>query len=324
MAGVSRATVSRVVNGSTRVSPEAHAAVTEAIARLGYVPNRAARSLVTRRTDTIVLIVHERPDTVFSDPFFASLLRGVNTALASTELQLVLLQAQGDAQRERALRYVGNGHVDGVLLISLHGDDPMPTAIIESGVPLVMAGRPLTGERVDTVDADNLGGARLAAEYLLSTGRTRLATVAGPQDMSVGLDRLQGYVEAVRQAGLADAAERVGYGDFTQASGQREVERLLARYPEIDAIFAASDLMAIGALMACREAGRRVPEDVAVVGFDDAAVAAIADPPLTTVRQPVERFGQEMVKLLLRRIADPQGGPEEIILPTEIVRRASA
>jgi hypothetical protein len=126
LAGVSRATVSRVVNRSPKVSPEVVAAVNKAISALGYVPNRAARTLVTRRTDTLVLIMHERPDTVFEVPFFANVLRGVNAALSTTDLQLVLLHARGDQQRERALRYVCNGHVDGALLISLHGDDPMP------------------------------------------------------------------------------------------------------------------------------------------------------------------------------------------------------
>ncbi|WP_018502719.1 LacI family DNA-binding transcriptional regulator [Parafrankia discariae] len=327
LAGVSRATVSRVVNGSLRVSPAAHAAVTRAIAELGYVPNQAARSLVTRRTDTIVLIVHERPDTVFADPFFASVLRGVNQALSDTQLQLVLLQVQGDRQRDRALRYVGNGHVDGVLLISLHGDDIMPMSVSRAGVPLVMAGRLLTGdavESVDSVDADNVGGARQAVRHLVGAGRRELATVAGPVDMSVGVDRLAGYARAARDAGLPAAAARVETGDFTEASGQAATARLLAEHPTIDAVFAASDLMALGVLRALRAAGRRVPDDVAVIGFDDAAPAAYADPPLTTVRQPVERLGAEMVHQLLRRIADPTGPAASVILPTELVIRSSA
>ena len=324
LAGVSRATVSRVVNGSSRVSPEAQTAVTAAIAELGYVPNRAARSLVTRRTDTLVLIVHERPDTVFADPFFASVLRGVNQALSPTDFQLVLLQAQGESQRDRALRYVGNGHVDGVMLISLHGDDILPTAISAAGVPLVMAGRLLAGNSVDYVDADNVGGARDAAGYLLAAGRRRLATIAGPADMSVGIDRLRGYTEAVRQVADELSAARVAVGDFTEESGERAAARLLADHPDIDGLFAASDLMAMGALRALRAAGRRVPDDVAVVGFDDAVFAAYADPPLTTVRQPVELMGQEMVRLLLARIADPWTDPAEVILPTALVTRASA
>jgi DNA-binding LacI/PurR family transcriptional regulator len=324
LAGVSRATVSRVVNGSPKVSPEVVAAVTKAISALGYVPNRAARTLVTRRTDTIVLIMHERPDTVFEDPFFASMLRGVNAALSTTDLQLVLLHARGDQQRERALRYVCNGHVDGVLVISLHGDDPMPTAIMAAGIPMVAMGRPPSGQRADYVDADNAGGGHEAVRRLVATGRRCLATVAGPLDMSVGVDRLRGYVEATRAAGMQAAADRVAYGDFTEAAGYRGIKLLLEQTPDIDGVFVASDLMGMGALRALRDLGRRVPDDVAVVGFDDAAFAAYADPPLTTVRQPVELLGQEMVRLLLNRLAEPQGKPETIILPTELVIRSSA
>jgi DNA-binding LacI/PurR family transcriptional regulator len=268
--------------------------------------------------------VHERPDTVLEDPFFARVVRGVNAQLTNTDLQLILVQASGDRQFQRALRYVSVGHVDGALLISLHGDDPMLTAISAAGIPLVVMGRPITGRRADYVDADNAGGAREAVRHLASVGRRRLATVAGPQDMSVGLDRLRGYADAARSAGISAAADRVAHGDFTEAGGHRAMKRLLEAAPEIDGVFVASDLMAIGALRALRETGRRVPDDVAVVGFDDAPLAAYADPPLTTVRQPVELLGQEMVRLLLDRISDPRGEPRAIILPTELVVRSSA
>ena len=323
-AGVSRATASRVVNGSSRVSPEAHAAVTRAISALGYVPNRAARSLVTRRTNTLVLIVHERPDTVFEDPFFANVLRGVNAALSSTDLQLVLLHARGDQQRERALRYVSNGHVDGALLISLHGDDPMPNAIVAAGIPMVAMGRPQSGRRADYVDADNAGGGQDAVRHLVAAGRRCLATVAGPLDMSAGVDRLRGYGEATRAARMPAAADRVALADFTEAGGYRAMKLLLERTPEIDGVFVASDLMAIGALRALRESGRQVPDDVSVVGFDDAPLASYSDPPLTTIRQPVGSLGQEMVRLLLDRLSDPRGDPKAVILPTELVIRSSA
>jgi DNA-binding LacI/PurR family transcriptional regulator len=323
-AGVSRATVSRVVNGSSKVSPEALAAVTTAIKELGYVPNRAARTLVTRRTDTLVLIMHERIDTVFEDPFFANVLRGVNAALAITDLQLVLIHARGDQQRERAIRYVCNGHVDGALLISMHGDDPMPFAIMAADIPMVVMGRPLSGQRADYVDADNAGGGRSAVKHLVARGRRCLATVAGPLDMSAGVDRLRGYIEATRAGGIRAAASRVAYGDFTEAAGYRGVKHLLGQTPTIDGVFAASDLMAMGALRALRELGRRVPDDVAVVGFDDAPLAKFADPPLTTVRQPVELLGKEMVRLLLQRLSDRHGEPQTVILPTELVVRSSA
>jgi DNA-binding LacI/PurR family transcriptional regulator len=324
LAGVSRATVSRVVNGSSKVSSEVHAAVTKAISELGYVPNRAARTLVTRRTDTIVLIMHERTDTMFEDPFFANVLRGVNSALSATDLQLVLLHARGDQQRERGLRYVCNGHVDGALMISMHGDDPMPSAIMAADVPMVTMGRPPSGQQADYVDADNAGGGRDAVSHLIGSGRRCLATVSGPLDMSAGVDRLRGYVDAARAAGMTTAADRVAYGDFTEAAGYRGIRQLVEQTPAIDGVFVASDLMGIGALRALRELGRRVPDDVAVVGFDDAPMALYAAPPLTTIRQPIELLGQEMVRLLLHRLAEPHGEPQTIILPTELVVRMSA
>jgi DNA-binding LacI/PurR family transcriptional regulator len=324
LAGVSRATVSRVVNGSSKVSSEVVSAVTKAIRELGYVPNRAARTLVTRRTDTIVLIMHERTDTVFEDPFFANVLRGVNSALSATDLALVLLHARGDQQRERGLRYVCNGHVDGALLISMHGDDPMPSAIMAADIPMVAMGRPPSGHRADYVDADNAGGGRDAVVHLVARGRRYLATVAGPLDMSAGVDRLRGYVDAVRAAGMTAAAERIAYGDFTEAAGYRGMKLLIEQTPTIDGVFVASDLMCMGALRALRELGRRVPNDVAVVGFDDAPLALYADPALTTIRQPVELLGQEMVRLLLHRLSEPHGEPKTIILPTQLVIRSSA
>ena len=324
LAGVSRATVSRVVNGSSKVSTEVHAAVTKAISELGYVPNRAARTLVTRRTDTIVLIMHERTDTLFEDPFFASVLRAVNAALSSTDLQLVLLHARGDQQRERAMRYVCNGHVDGALLISMHGDDLMSDTIRAADIPIVAMGRPLAGPRADYVDADNAGGSREAVRHLIATGRRCLATVAGPLDMSPGVDRLHGYVYATRAAGMRAAADRVTHGDFTEAAGYHGIKQLLEATPKIDGVFVASDLMGLGALRALRELGRRVPDDVAIIGFDDAPLARYADPPLTTIRQPVERLGQELVRLLLHRQSNPDGELQIVILPTELVVRASA
>jgi len=324
LAGVSRATVSRVVNGSSKVSPEVHAAVTKAIGELGYVPNRAARTLVTRRTDTIALIVHEPMDTVFDDPFFPHVLRGVNAALSSTDMQLVLIHARGDQQRERALRYVCNGHVDGALLISMHGDDPMPETIRAAGIAIVAMGRPPSGPRADYVDADNAGGGREAVRHLIATGRRCLATVAGPLDMSAGVDRLRGYVQATGTAGMRAAANRVAYGDFTEAAGYHGIKQLLDKTPKIDGVFVASDLMGMGALRALRELRRRVPDDVAIIGFDDVPLARYADPPLTTIRQPVERLGQEMVRLLMHRQSDPDGELQTVILPTELVVRSSA
>jgi DNA-binding LacI/PurR family transcriptional regulator len=323
LAGVSRATVSRVVNGSPRVRPEVRAQVERAVAKLGYVPNRAARSLVTRRADSIALVVSEPHARFFSEPFFAGMVRGVSGALAETGVQLLLLIAQDLPDRGRLERYVVGGHVDGVLLASLHGDDPLPATLERAGVPAVQVGRPPGETPASYVDADNRGGASRAVGHLAGRGRRRIATIAGPLDMSVGRDRLDGYRDGLAAAGLAEAGELVEAGDFSEESGAAAMERLLALPGRpVDAVFAASDLMAAGALRALRTAGRRVPEDVAVVGFEDSAVARYAQPPLTTVRQPIEDMGRQATRLLLTEAA---GGRRRmrLILDVDLVVRAS-
>jgi DNA-binding LacI/PurR family transcriptional regulator len=323
LAGVSRATVSRVVNGSPGVSPVVRAEVERAVAKLGYVPNRAARSLVTRRADSVALVVSEPHARVVSEPFFAGMVRGVSAALAETGVQLLLLIAQ-DLDRGRLERYVVGGHVDGVLLASLHGDDPLPAILERAGVPAVLIGRPAgRGGPGSYVDADNRGGARAAVAHLAERGRRRIATITGPLDMGVGLDRLDGYRDGLAAAGLAADPGLVVAGDFTEEAGAAATARLLARPgPPVDAIFAASDLMAAGALGALGAAGRRVPEDVAVVGFEDSAVARYAQPPLTTVCQPIEEMGRQATRLLLAKEAGDATGMH-LILDTELVVRAS-
>lgn len=324
LAGVSRATVSRVVNGSPRVSEVARLAVERAVEELGYTPNRAARSLVTRRTDSVALVVAEPEARVFSDPFFAGTVRGASQALSERDYQLVLLFAQSESDRARIERYLGNGHVDGVLLISLHGSDPLPARLAAAGVPVVVGGRPAGVAGIAYVDADNVGGAEEAVSHLVRGGRKVIATIAGPDDMGAGVDRLEGYRRALEAEGLPFAPSLVAAGDFSQESGVEAMKTLLERRPDIDALFAASDLMAAGALQALSNAGRRVPEDVAVVGFDDSITARTTEPPLTTVRQPVVGMGREMAHMLLRRMSLRDEDVRHVVLGTELIVRASA
>jgi DNA-binding LacI/PurR family transcriptional regulator len=362
LAGVGRGTVSRVVNGSPQVSPAARAAVERAIVKLGYVPNRAARSLVTRRTDSVALVVSESEERVFGEPFFAGIVRGISSGLLETPLQLWLAMAQSPAERERVEHHLTSQHVDGVLLLSLHDSDPLPTLLAERDLPVVLGGRPARmmspkggssnskpvwapapldsldgqgggpdGHGSDGakttpwfVDVDNAGGARQAVAHLAASGRRRIASIAGPQDMGVGLTRLAGYREACVEAGLPIDEDLIAYGDFSEPSGVAAMRQLLARRPDLDAVFIASDLMAVGALRALREAGKRVPDDVAVVGFEDSALARQTDPPMTTVHQPVEEFGRQMARLLVSRIRGDQLSKPYVLLETHLVVRQSA
>lgn len=321
MAGVSSATASRVLTGSARVRPQTRERVEEAIARLGYVRNRAARSSA-RRAGSIALVVGEESVKVFADPFFARVLRSVNRSLASADLQLVLLTLHMPHDYRTVSRYLRSGHVDGAFFVSMHGRPDFDYASL--GVPIVLCGRPVTGsERLSYVDADNVGGAGSAVRHLLGLGRKAVATIAGPPDMAPGIDRLLGYRKAMTMADIGDPG-MIAYGDFSSPSGEHALFRLIDHRPGIDAVFAASDLMAAGALRALRRLGRRVPDDVAVIGFDDSPSAQQTCPRLTTVRQPVDAMAARMVSELLAEIDIPGRQPSHVVLDTELVLRDSA
>ncbi|HSL77486.1 MAG TPA: LacI family DNA-binding transcriptional regulator [Candidatus Limnocylindrales bacterium] len=324
VAGVSRATVSRVVNGSPKVSADVRRTVERAIDRLGYVPNRAARSLVTRRSDSIAVVITEPSSRLFSDPFFPRLVRGISAALSVRDLQLVLLMPDDADDEQRTVRYLAAGHVDGVILVSLHGDDPLPDQLATRRVPLVVLGRPTHGVDVDYVDADNRDGARRATRHLIERGNRRIATITGPRDMVAGIDRLAGYRDALADAAVDADESLVASGDFTHAGGEAAMERLLRDRPDLDAVFCASDLMAVAALGVLQNAGRRVPDDVAVVGYDDSPIATTSRPTLSSVRQPIEEMGREMVHLLAGSIEQAGRVPRRIVLTTELVARASS
>jgi DNA-binding LacI/PurR family transcriptional regulator len=321
LAGVSRATVSRVVNGSTTVAEPIREAVRQAVQELGYVPNQAARSLVTQRTDSIALILPETASRVFSDDqFFPGIIRGVSHELEAVDKQLVLMMAGSAASHARVERYAMARHVDGVMFASVHGADPLPEALSRMGIPVVCSGRPFGHSTVPYVDVDHHGGVTKAVRHLLDSGRKRIATIAGPQDMVAGIDRLAGYRSELKGSRRRSI---VAVGDFTRESGAVAMRQLLDDDPDLDAVFVASDLMAHGALRTLREAGRRVPEDVAVVGFDDIEMAKYTEPPLTTVRQPIVQIGREMARQLMR-LAAGQEVETAVVLPTELVIRDSA
>ncbi|MDT0387680.1 LacI family DNA-binding transcriptional regulator [Streptomyces sp. DSM 41921] len=324
LAGVGRGTVSRVVNNEAGVRESTRRAVQQAIAELGYVPNLAARSLAGRRADAVALVMTERDWRLFGEPFFSETVTAVGDALAETSVQLLLTLVRTDAERQRFVEYARGGRVDGVLLMSVRAEDRLPDMLADAGLPTVLLGRRSGDEQITYVDADNVGGAREAVAHLVAGGRRAIAAITGPLDMYVARCRLRGYRQALEQAGLPAPASRTVEGDFTEASGRRAMAELLERHPEVDAVLAASDTMASGALAVLRTAGRRVPEDVAVIGFDDFELARHTDPPLTTVRQPLEQIGRTMVRLLLEEMEQPEVAWRHVILRTQLVVRDSA
>lgn len=319
-AGVSRSTVSRVVNGSTSVSPEALEAVTQAISALNYVPNRAARSLASRQTRALALVVPEDTTRFFGDPFFASIVSGINAGLRSSDYVLNLFIASDDPG-DKTTRYLRSGSVDGALIASHHTSDTFIDRIA-AAVPVVYGGRPVRQREGDHyVDVDNVRGGYDATKYLIDRGYRRIATVTGPLDMPGGIDRLLGYRQAMEEAGLVEGTS--ADGGFTSDGGADAMRRILAAGPAPDAVFVASDLMARGALAVLGAAGLRAPEDVAVIGFDDSPVAQTVSPPLTTIRQPSFEQGKGMVEVLLDILAGRE--PTRVtILETTLVVRESA
>ncbi|NEM92528.1 LacI family transcriptional regulator [Galbitalea soli] len=320
LAGVSRSTVSRVVNASPKVTPDVISAVNDAIEALGYVPNRAARSLASRRTHTIALVIPENTARFFADPYFASVIQGVAMYLSSTEYTLTLLiSSETDPSKTR--RYLQGGNVDGALILSHHSDDQSYVQLARS-LPVVFGGRPTSEAGPDTyvVDVDNVAAAERATAYLLSHGRSRVATIAGPQNMSAGIDRLEGWRRALGAAGIHD--DLVEYGDFTPQGGAEAMQRMIDRGTPFDALFAASAQMASGALGVLREHGLVVPRDVSVTTIDNDYYAQNATPPLTTIDQPSTTQGAKIAETLVRLI---EGETVErlTIIPTQLVERES-
>ncbi|EKX69048.1 putative bacteriochlorophyll 4-vinyl reductase [Streptomyces ipomoeae 91-03] len=329
-AGVGRGTVSRVINGSPRVSEATRAAVEAAVAELGYVPNTAARALAANRTDAIAMVVPEPETRFFAEPYFSDILKGVGAQLSDTEMQLLLIFAGNDRERRRLAQYLAAHRVDGVLLVSVHADDPLPDLLSQLEIPAVISGPRSEYETLPSVDSDNYGGGRSAVEHLIERGRARIATITGRLDVYGAQRRIDGYREALEDAGREVDEDLIVPGDFTEEGGRRAMSELLARCPDLDAVFAESDVMAAGARQVLREAGRRIPDDVALVGYDDSAIARHMDPPLTSVRQPIEEMGRAMIDLLLDEIADHRPAVSrgldrrQVVLPTELVTRASS
>ncbi|WP_299527732.1 LacI family DNA-binding transcriptional regulator [uncultured Streptomyces sp.] len=323
-AGVGRGTVSRVINGSPRVSDQTREVVEAAIAELGYVPNRAARALAGNRTDSIALVVPEPEARFFAEPYFSDIVRGVGEALADTDMQLLLTLAGNDRERRRLAQYLTAHRVDGVLLVSVHADDPLPELLEQLGMPCVISGPRSAVESLASVDSDNFEGARGAVGHLVARGRRTIATITGRLDVYGAQRRLDGYRRAVADAGLAPDERLIAPADFTEEGGARAMRELLERHPDIDAVFAASDVMAAGARHVLREAGRRIPDDVALIGFDDSVVARHMEPALTSVRQPIADMGRAMATVLLQEISEPSVDGRHIVLPTELVVRDSS
>jgi DNA-binding LacI/PurR family transcriptional regulator len=321
-AGVSRGTVSRVLNGGSHVRPEVMARVNSAVTSLGYSVNQAARNLASGKTGSVAYVISEHHEHLFGDPNFGNFVRIFSRELRKQGRHLIVTTAQ-DYEEEKFLgEYLTAGHVDGALFALPHEGEALLERLARTGLPLVVQGQPVGYEEsLSWVAIDDEAAAFEAVTYLAGQGRSRIATVTGPLNTSSGRGRLAGYRRAV---GLGRSRGWSVEGDWTMGSGRRGAHQLVHRHPDMDGLFVGSDLMALGALEALREAGRDIPEHVAVVGFDDSAAALAADPPLTTVNQSFEKAAVEAVRVLGQLIDGALSGPQHVLVPTRLVRRRSA
>lgn len=319
MANVSVASVSRALNGHGGVTAETQKRIREVAARLRYVPHNAARSLITRRTQTIGALL---PD--LHGAFFSELIRGIDLAARARGLYMLVSSSHGDATEAAIALRAMQGRVDGLLVMSPHADEAFLDENLPIVLPTVLINSHVRSDRHAALDVDDYGGARAMTEHLLGLGRKRIAFIAGPEVNHDVQERCRGYREALATAGLADRAV-VLPGDFTEESGYHAGKQALAMVPRPDAIFAANDMMAIGCLSALSEAKVRTPEDIAVAGFDDIPMARYVTPPLTTVRVRIAELGEAALERLVRMIEAPDDAAPEprAVVGTELVVRAS-
>ncbi|GAB6937759.1 LacI family DNA-binding transcriptional regulator [Isoptericola variabilis] len=321
-AGVSRATASRALNDSDLVTDATKRAVQDAVARTGFVMNARGRALATGRAETVGVLVTEPLDELFDDPTYGRMLRGIAEGLTGSGFLPVIVQASSDSERALALRSFSRRSVDAVVHLTPYRGTDLLDLLAGTGLPVVLCGQLVDSPHegtFSTVYSDDVRGARLAAQRVADDGRSRVAAVLGPADNPATSDRLRGYTEVL---GDRIDPDRVVHTGWDAAGGLSATARLVERHPDVDAILAGSDRIALGALAALRAAGRRVPEDVVVVGFDDHAIAATASPPLTTVAQPLVEEGQVAARLALDMIAG--AGPRTEVLEMHLVERASA
>ncbi|MFA5873447.1 MAG: LacI family DNA-binding transcriptional regulator [Anaerolineales bacterium] len=320
LSGVSRSTVSRVINADTNVKDETRQKVLQVIQSINFQPNLAARGLATGRTNVIGLVIPAGVSVIFTDPYFPQLIQGVSGACNTHNYSVMLWLAEPEYERRTISQILHNGLVDGVIVSSTLMDDPIVKSLYESKMPFILIGRHPSLD-VNSIDVDNIHAGCEATLHLLRFGRKRIATITGPQNQIGSYDRYQGYLKGLSDRDQPVLPELVAEGDWTEAGGYAAMRRLIPNKP--DAVFAANDVMAAGALSALREAQLRVPEDVAVVGFDDTPNASRTQPPLTTMRQPIQSMGTLAVETLIDIINHPGSETRQIIVATELVIRSS-
>jgi LacI family transcriptional regulator len=322
LAGVSRSTVSRVVNNDPNVSEPVRQRVQAVIQSTGYHPHAAARSLATHRSYMLGLVVPRSVNTFFIDPYFPLFIQGVAQACNQYNYTLGFFLVESKEDEERIFpRISGRGLLDGIILQTARQGDHLIDRLAGLNFPVIVAGRPFHGDEISYLDVDNIQAAREAVRHLIHLGYTHIATITGRMNSTTGIDRLNGYRYAIAEQGWQVDETLIAEGDFTESSGYQAMKRLIPAQPQ--AVFAACDMMAIGAIRAAHESGLQVPGDIAFVGFDDLPVASQPEIQLTTVRQPIVQFGVKAVETLIDLIESGIKPSRRIIMDTELVIRES-
>lgn len=321
IAGVSRATVSRVINNYPHIRPEVRERVEAIIAETGYQPNMVARSLASDRSNIIGLVIPSGANAVFTDPYFPRLTQGISKAANDLQLTLALFLFHSQEEERGTIETItGTGLIDGLIVTADHKEDSFVPRLLEREMPFVLIGRPEKVHILDFVDTDNVIGAITATEHLVRLGYQRIGTLSTNQN-TAGDDRYLGYKNTLEKHGRQVDPHLVAYGDFSVESGYIAMKELLPAQP--DAVFITSDTMALGAIRAIREAGLRIPEDIALIGFDDLPPAIQADPSLSTIRQPIQETGRIAVQKLIDKLDNVNYEPSSVILPNRLIVRAS-
>lgn len=321
LAGVSKSTVSRVLNNYPHIRTEVRERVLQVVEETGYRRNSVAQMLASDRSNLLGLVIPSGAEAVFSDPYFPTLTRGISRAANANQQTLALFLCHSDEEGTQTVQSIlANGLLDGIIITADHKGDRFEVELMQGDIPFVFIGRPRKDEQLHYIDTDNIAGGKLATEYLIEQGYQRIAIIGSDKNTS-GDDRYIGYREALAAHNIPHEEALEAFGDYSLPSGEIAMRQLLPAQP--DAVFVTSDTMALGALKTLRAHNLRVPEDVAIVGYDDLPPAVQADPPLTTVHQPIEKTGELAVETLLQLVDNPERPPRQVKLPNRLVVRAS-
>jgi len=320
LAGVSHQTVSRVINNSERVSPGTRTRVEKAIKELGYRPNAIARSMAKGHTHTLGCI---SPN--FTDYSFASIIESAQVEARRQGFFVLTGSAPTVDEIQPLLDEMLNRRVDGLLVLNPRDDERYRylLPLVKEGIPLVYLKNSPIGEAVSSVVCDDKNGGYQAVHFLVGLGHTSIATILGPENEECTLDRLEGYRQALKEAGIEPEKKMVAVGDWTAKSGEYAVQQLLETKQSFSAIFAQNDRMAVGAIRALRETGLRIPQDISIIGYDDIPLASYFDPPLTTIQQPMDEFGRHGAQLLIEAVQNPKYIPKQVRLNVQLIKRSS-